>query len=255
MKKYFEKIKIFTQKNKKLLVLLFLIKTLIKIGVVVILLVKTKDASAQTTNSLLRTGNKNYHQQKYNQATENYTKALSKEPNNEIAIFNQADAMYQLGEYEKAISYFDAIAKQSKNKSYQSKSYHNLGNTFYKQEQYEKSVEAYKQALKINPDDKETKYNLMMAMAKLKKESQQQKQNQQQKQEKNNQNNQQNQQQKDNKDNKDKQDKQEQENAGKMSNEEAQRLLEALQNEEGKTQEKLQQQNANGKKTKVAKDW
>jgi Ca-activated chloride channel family protein len=160
--------------------------------------------------------------------------------------------MYQLGEYEKAISYFDAIAKQSKNKSYQSESYHNLGNTFYKQEQYEKSVEAYKQALKINPDDKETKYNLMMAMAKLKKESQQQKQNQQnqqQKQEKNNQNNQQNQQQKDNKD------KQEQENAGKMSNEEAQRLLEALQNEEGKTQEKLQQQNANGKKTKVAKDW
>jgi len=255
MRKYFDKIRTFAKKNKTLLIVVFVLKTIIKIGILLVIFLRPKDSAAQSTNSLIRSGNKSYDQQKYNQATENYTKALSKEPNNEIAIFNQADAMYQLGEYEKAISYFDAIAKQSKNKSYQSESYHNLGNTFYKQEQYEKSVEAYKQALKINPDDKETKYNLMMAMAKLKKESQQQKQNQQnqqQKQEKNNQNNQQNQQNQQQNDNKDKQ---EQENAGKMNNEEAQRLLEALQNEEGKTQEKLQQQNANGKKTKVAKDW
>lgn len=257
MRKYFDKIRTFAKKNKTLLIVVFVLKTIIKIGILLVIFLRPKDSAAQSTNSLIRSGNKSYDQQKYNQATDKYTAALSKEPNNEKAIFNQANAMYQLGEYEKAASYFDAISKQTKNLDVKSKAYHNLGNTFYKQSQFEKSVQAYKEALKINPSDKDTKYNLMMAMAKLK-DDQQQQQNQQQKQDQkkqqeNKQNQQQNQQSAQDK-NKAQQQK-EQEQQGKMSNEEAQRLLEALENEEGKTQQKLQQQQGNGKKTKVAKDW
>jgi len=258
MKEYFDKIKSFAKKNKTLLIIVFVLKTIIKIGIILVIFLRPKDSSAQSTNSLIRSGNKCYDQQKYNQATDKYTSALSKEPNNEKAIFNQANAMYQLGEYEKAASYFDAISKQTKNLDVKSKAYHNLGNTFYKQSQYEKSVQAYKEALKINPSDKDTKYNLMMAMSKLKDDqNQQQKNNQQKQDQKNQQENKQNQQQNQQsaQDKNKAQQQKEQEQQGKMSNEEAQRLLEALENEEGKTQQKLQQQQGNGKKTKVAKDW
>lgn len=253
MRKYFDKIRTFAKKNKTLLIVVFVLKTIIKIGILLVIFLRPKDSAAQSTNSLIRSGNKSYDQQKYNQATDKYTAALSKEPNNEKAIFNQANAMYQLGEYEKAASYFDAISKQTKNLDVKSKAYHNLGNTFYKQSQFEKSVQAYKEALKINPSDKDTKYNLMMAMAKLKDDQQQQQKQDQKNKQENKQNQQQNQQSAQDK-NKAQQQK-EQEQQGKMSNEEAQRLLEALENEEGKTQQKLQQQQGNGKKTKVAKDW
>lgn len=247
MKKYFEKLKAFAQRNKKILILLFILKTAVKIGIVLVIFFKAKDAKAQNTNSLIRSGNKSYEQEKYNEATDKYTTALTKEPNNEKALFNQANAMYQLGEYEKAATYFDAISKQSKNIDIRAKAFHNLGNTYYKQEQYEKSVQAYKEALKLNPSDNDTKYNLMMALAKLKNE--QNNQNQKDKQQQNQQQQQQQQQAKSQQpNNKTKQ-------AEKMSNEEAQQLLEALQNAESKTQEKLQQQQGSSKKSKPTKDW
>jgi tetratricopeptide (TPR) repeat protein len=257
MKKWITNIKAFVARNKKLLALIVALNYTVKIGILLIIFLKAKDGKAQSTNSLIRTGNKNYSAQKYNQATENYTNALQKEPDNSVAVFNQAAAMYQLGEYEKAETYFDTLAKQSNNYELISKSLHNLGNAYYKKEDYEKSVAAYKQALKINPKDKDTKYNLMMAMNKLKKnqnsQSQQNQNNPQNQQDKNQQQNQDKNQQQQNQNNQQQQaNKQQQQN---MSKEEAERLLEALSNEEGKTQQKLDKQKGEPQKGKVRKDW
>ena len=232
---------------------------------------------AESVNNIIRKGNKAYHQSKYNEATEKYSSALEKEPNNAIANFNQADAIYQLGEYKQAQEYFKGIANSTNNSEIKFKSKFNLGNSLYKQEQYEESVRAYKDALKINPKDEDAKYNLMMAMAKLKKQQQnqdknkdnkndkqnqdknkdQQKQQQQQNQDQKNQQDKQQQQQQgnQNQEEKEQQQKQQQQQQGQLSQEEAQRLLDALESEEGKVQQKINQQQKNGKKVKVQKDW
>jgi len=260
MRKWFENIKAFIARNKKTIAIITILNYTIKAAVLLILLLKAKDAKAQSTNTLIRNGNKFYKEQKYNQATEKYTNALQKEPNNSIAIFNQAAAMYQLGEYEKAETYFDGLAKQSKNPELISKSLHNLGNAFYKKEDYEKSVAAYKQALKINPKDVDTKYNLMMALNKLKNnqnnQNQQNKDNQQQQDQQNkNQQQQQNQNQQQKNNQQQATNNQQQQKQQGMSKEEAEKLLEALGNEENKTQQKLGQQKGEPQKVKVKKDW
>lgn len=261
MKKWLINIKNFIARNKKTIAIITVLNYTIKAAIILILLLKGKDAKAQSVNTFIRNGNQFYKEQKYNQATEQYASALQKEPNNSIAIFNQAAAMYQLGEYDKAETYFDGLAKQSKNHEMMSKSFHNLGNAFYKKEDYEKSVAAYKQALKLNPKDVDTKYNLMMAMSKLKNnQNQQNKENQQNKDQQKNKDkqppkDQNNNQQAQNKDQQQSASKPQQDKKQGMSKEEADRLLEALGNEENKTQQKVGKQKGEPQQGKVKKDW
>ncbi len=240
----FNKIKQYLKTHKKTIIVLAVFKLLIKISVLGYLLLSTAECKAQTTNKLIRSGNKLYNYQKYNNATEQYSKALQKDPKNGTAYFNLSDAFYQLKEYQKAGDQFTIIVNSTVKPETKAKAYHNLGNTYYKQEKYEESIKAYKNALKINPDDKDTKYNLMMAMAKLKNKgggggggnNNQNQKNQQQQQQ-----NQQNQQQK--------QDKQQ------MSEEQAKRLMETLNNEENKVQQKLEKKKGEPKTGQNEKDW
>ena len=252
MKEKIRHIKHYLLLHKKTIIVLSVIKLLIKIGLVGYFLLSTAECKAQSTNKLIRTGNQLYHKQKYNNATEQYTKALQKDPKNVTAYFNQSDALYQLKEFQQAEDKFTTLTRSTVKPETKAKAFHNLGNSYYKQEKYDESVKAYKNALKLNPDDKDTKYNLMMAMAKLKNnkggggnnnQNKKDQKNQQQQNKNQQQQNQQNQQQK------------QDEKQGKMSNEEAQRLLEALGNEENKVQQKLEKKKGEPQNTKVEKDW
>ena len=245
MKERIRHIKQYLKTHKKAIIFLAVLKLLIKVVIVGYLLLGAAECKAQSTNKMIRSGNKLYYKGKYNNATEQYTKALQKDPKNGTAYFNQSDALYQLKEYPKAEEQFIAVTKSNVKPEVKAKAFHNLGNTYYKQEKYEESVKAYKNALKLNPDDKDTKYNLMMAMAKLKNKggggnSNQNQKNQQQQQ---NKNQQQNQQQKQNN------------QQNKMSDEEAKRLLEALGNEENKVQQKLEKKKGEPQNAKIEKDW
>lgn len=222
---------------------------------------------AQSENSLTRSGNKDFKKGKYADAEVNYRKALEKKNNMPEAIFNLGDAVYQQKRFEEAAKQFQLSGQTNADPMVRAKAYHNLGNTHMAEQKYEDAIKAYKQALKINPKDVDTKYNLAYANTML--QQQQQQQN-----DKNNKENQQSQ--KDNKDkqdqnNKDKNDqkqnqdqqnqqeqrdeKKQQAQQPKLSKADAEKLLQALQNEEQKANQKMQKANTKPVDVKVEKDW
>ena len=152
---------------------------------------------------------------------------------------------------------FEKATKLTDNKEKLSSIYHNLGNSLYKAEDYGNSVEAYKNALKNNPKDEETRFNLALAQKKLKAQQEQQQQDQ-----KNDQNKEQNKDKKQQEQNKDKQEEQKQEqqeqqqqqqNKEEMSQEAAEQILEAFSQDEKQLQEEMQRRK--GGQRSLEKDW
>ena len=232
----------------------------------------------------------------YQSAETQYRKALELNRNYDKANYNLGTSLYRQGRYEEAAQYFKTVAEQpSSDSKLRAKAYHNLGNSLMKQENYGESVKAFKNSLKLDPSDLDTKYNLEYAKQKLKQQEQQQQQNQQnQNQDQQNQDQQQNQggqgnNDKDNKDNKYNQDKQQnqgdnnqqkdkgdqdkqnsdnqqnkdkkdnsqgQSAADKQKRQEEKRQLDALQQNERNTQQKVKaQEMRQGQKVRQEKDW
>ncbi len=243
-------------------------------------------AFGQAERGLIRDGNSEYEKGNYSEAEVNYKKALEKNGKSVEGVFNLGDAYFKQKKADEAIDQFRIAAETTQNKEIRSKAYHNLGNTYMDQKKYQEAIGAYKNALKNNPKDMETRQNLAYAQMMLKQNPPQQNQDQkkddkkddedkkdqnQDQQDQNQKNdqkeNQQNkeQQQKDQQDQQQKQDQQQQDQneqqqqtqprEQRLSKEEAERLLEALKNEEKKLQEKLLLQKRKGKKMKSDKDW
>ena len=238
------------------------IKHIFIIAVMSILATIPSICFAQEERALTRQGNKDFYKGNYTDAEANYKKALDKKNNFPEAIFNLGDAIYKQGNrHEEAAIQFDLAAKTLTDSAQKAKALHNLGNAFVSSEKYQEAVNAYKQALKMQQNDKDTKYNLAYAQAKLK----QQQQNQDNKKDDKKDQNKKDQDQKkpdspDKKDNKDgnngdKKDKQGQQPQPKLSKEAAEKLLQALQNEEQKTQEKMNKKQARPVEVKIEKDW
>ncbi len=132
---------------------------------------------SQNENSLIREGNKLFEEKKYPEAEIEYRKSLEVAPKSFKGNFNLADALYEQKNYEEASKLFNDIASKNLSKKVKADAYHNLGNSLLDQQKIEESIEAYKNALRNNPKDKETKYNLEYAKQLLKKQQQQQDQN------------------------------------------------------------------------------
>jgi Ca-activated chloride channel family protein len=139
------------------------------------------------------------------------------------------------------------------------RSLHNLGNCSMEKKEYEDAVKAYKQALRLNPADKDTKYNLAYANAKLKDKQQnkpdQNKQNKDNKQDQDKKDQQNKDQQKKDQQGKDDKGDQKDKKGGGMSKEQTEKLLQALKAEEQKTQEKMQKKMVKPQDVKLEKDW
>ncbi|HXU25727.1 MAG TPA: tetratricopeptide repeat protein, partial [Bacteroidia bacterium] len=162
-------------------------------------------------------------------------------------------AYYKQGKYTEAIGQYDTYIKNNSNKDTLSKAFHNLGNSYLKTNSYNEAITAYKNALKLNPKDEDTRYNLAYTIKKLQEQQKQQQQN------------------KDDKDKKDKKDKQDQKKnvdnkkndkdkkqepqQPQMSKEEAQRMLDALKNSEQKLQMKKKNKDENASRQNTDKDW
>ena len=211
--------------------------------------------AAQSAHSLLRKADEYYKSGDYTLAEETYRKAVQK-ANAAQGNFNLGNAIYQQSRYEEALQQFETAARQSKDDKGRSAAFHNLGNALYQQQQYDKSIDAYKNALRLDPEDLETKKNLALAQRKLI----QQQQQQQQQQEEQNQEEQQEQEQQQQQQQNQQQQNQEQEpspsNAEEqrdLSKEEARKLLEIMEEEEKKVQEKVKKGQA--KPTRSKKEW
>jgi len=231
---------------------------------------------AQSLRSKINEGNKKYHEENYDEALNKYQDALLDDPQHEIAHFNEGDANYKMEKFDKAIESYEKVLG-SKDLKLEQEAHFNIGNSYFKQDKLQESIEAYKKALNIDPNDKDAKYNLELARAKLKemadKQQQQPQQQQNQKQQGQQQNEQgqgdenqqeqqqqkqqqQEQQQQANQNEKEKDEKQGEsleESKDKMSQEDAKRILDALKNDEQDNQ-KLRKPVKSGQRS-TEKDW
>ncbi len=232
-----------------------------KIGLTILFLLYGLITYSQSERKYIRKGNKLYEQKEYTDAEVQYRK--SKEENSSLyeGTFNLGDALYKQKRYDEAGTYFKIAAEQTAEKKKKAKAYHNLGNSLLESRKIKESIEAYKNALKNDPNDLDTKYNLAYANSLLEKQQNQQQQNQDQNKD------QQQDQQQDKQDQQKQQEQQKEQNAKKeeqqkqqqkesqLSKEDAERLLEALKNEEEKVQEKLKKEKMKVSKIYIEKDW
>lgn len=228
---------------------------------------------AQKEKKYLAEGNKLYSQKKFKEAEQSYAKAMKFRASSPEALFNGGDAVYRQQDFAKAGAQFAKLAENTKDARIAAAAYHNLGNTFLSQKKYEESIEAYKKSLLLNPTDEQTRYNMAYAMEKLKQQKQQdkdkQKQNNKDKDKKDKKDQEQNKDKdKDNKDdkdkkdpNKDQKDKSDNQNKGQqpqpdqLSKDEAQRMLDAMNNQEQQTQDKLKNKKFKAGKARISKEW
>ena len=202
---------------------------------------------------LIRKGNRMYNDSVYEQAEINYRKAVEVNPKSTVAMYNLANTLMQQNKLEEAMEQYAGAARVEKEKPSLAQIYHNMGVIFQSQKDYAKAIEAYKQSLRNNPKDDETRYNLALTQ-KLLKDQQQNQQNQNQQNQEEKQEQQQNQQQNQNNDQQ-QQPPQQQKQNNQMSKENAEQLLNSVMQDEKDVQDKVkkQQQVING--NRLEKDW
>lgn len=218
----------------------------------------TLSLSAQNEKKYVRQGNNEYSAKKYSEAELSYRKALEKQASSTTATYNLGNSLYRQEKFQDAADEFSRAGDAVADKKDKAEAFHNLGNSLLQSQKYQESIDAYKKALRNNPNDLDTKYNLSLAQHLMKNPPK--KPNQQNQQNKNNQDK--NNKDKDKKDNKQDNQKnnqnkqqQQQQQAGKISKEDAKRMLQAIQNDENNTQDKLKKEKAAGKKVNPAQNW
>jgi tetratricopeptide (TPR) repeat protein len=226
-------------------------------------------ANSQTEGRFIRKGNSAFEDGLYQQAEIEYRKALEKVPLSGKADYNLGNALYKQKQFDAAATKYAALAEKVNDRPDLNRYYYNLGNALYESRKYQESVEAYKNALRKDPRDMDAKHNLQMALKKLM-EQRQNKNDQQNKQEQQDQNGQnkdqqgkdqdsKNQQQKgqpqDNKGDKPPQPQQPQASPKQISPEDAERILQALENEEKNVIRKVQEQKEHMQEVPLEKNW
>jgi Ca-activated chloride channel family protein len=185
----------------------------------------------------------------FSKAETEYRKALDKKPDDLKWNFNLNNSLYKQKKLNDAATGYEQIARQLIDPKEKSGALHNLGNARLFQQQIDEAIDTYKKALRINPGDMETKYNLAYAQQ-LKKQQQQKNQD------KNKDKDKDKDQQKQNKDQNKDQNKQQQQPPPKISKQNAEQLLQALQNDEKNIQDKVKKAQAvQVKSSRVEKDW
>ncbi len=208
---------------------------------------QTADAQALPERRFIRRGNEAFQQGDYPAADVSYRRALEKAPWSYEASFNLTDAIYKQEQYDEAAQQFGQLAQAlADNPELQAKAFYNQGNALFKQRKLEEALEAYKNSLRANPDDQEAKFNLAYTKKLLEKDKNPDDQNQNQ-----------NQQQKPDQQPQDQEQKpqdQQQKPEPRMSPEEAQQLLNAIQNNEDRTRERVDSQRV-ASPVRSGKNW
>lgn len=192
---------------------------------------------------LTRSGNKLYRSKEYSKAEIDYRKALEVNKSDRTTIFNLANVLYRTDRGEEAGKLYQSLTPHLSllSSTEAAELTHNAGNTAFRAKQLEQAIEYYKESLRRRPSDEDTRYNLALAQKLLEEQKknggggQDQKQDQDKDQKKD----QQQDQQKDQK--KDQQPQPQQPNQDQMSQETANRILQALQKDEKNTRQKLEQ--------------
>ena len=208
---------------------------------------------AQNDRDYIRRGNRLYRAKKFNNAEVEYRKAVAANSENPQAVYNLGCAMMMIQKDSVAVTYFERASQLEQNKLRRAKSNHNIGVILQNHKMYDKAIEAYKNALRDNPNDNETRYNLALCKKLLKKQPK----DKDRKKDNKNKDKKQNKQDKDrNNDKKDDNNKQkEQPRKEHMSKDNAEQLLNAAMQDEKQTQQRLQKAMQRPRRNRSQKNW
>ena len=216
------------------------------------ILVSTFRANAQNPNTQIRSGNRAYKKGQYDQSVQKYQQAVQQTPNNPTANYNLGNAQFKNNKFDEAAHAYDATVQNSQDTAMKEKGYYNKGVAMIRQKKLQESIDAWKNALKLDANDLEARENLEKALKEQKQQQQQQQQNQK-KDQKN---------QKDKQDQKKQQDQQQQQQqqqqqkpqASKLNKQQVEQLLKALEQKEKDLHDKMQQ-NKQHVPNQPEKDW
>lgn len=239
-----------------------------------ILLTLSLAVSAQEKDKTMPKANEEYSEKKFAEAEANYRISNSKFPKRTVAPFNLGNSIYKQNQNAEAKFAYAKAIENTKSRTQKHKIYHNLGNVFMNEKNYTNAVEAYKNALRNNPEDEETRYNYALAKKKLKENPPKDDKNKDKKDDKKDG-------EKKKKDDPNKKDKDKEDDKGKdkpadkgknkddkpkdegkpkqmpggISKQRLENLLEAVNNEEKKIQDKVNAKKVKGKPMPAEKDW
>ena len=191
-----------------------------KFLVLSILMIQALVGFAQTDRQHIRYGNRWFKQDNYVKAEAEYRKAVDKNPSNPQALYNLGCALLMQKKDSAAIQQFEHAGKIETDPKRKAMAYHNIGWICQSLKMYGEAAEAYKESLRNNPSDNETRYNLALCMRQQKK----------------------------NKQNKDKQQQ-------KMSKENAEQMLNAAMQQEQQTQQRIKDAMRQNRSRKLQKNW
>lgn len=230
--------------------------------------------SAQEKDKTLPKANDEYSEKKFVEAEANYRISHSKFPKRTVAPFNLGNSIYKQNQIAEAKFAYAKAIENIKTRPQKHKAFHNLGNVFMKEKNYSAAVEAYKNALRNNPSDEETRYNYALAKKKLKENPPKDDKKKDKKDDKKDG-------EKEKKDDKSDKEKDKEDDKGKdkpadkgdkkdekpqddgkpkpmpggISKQRLENLLDAVNNEEKKIQDKVNAQKVKGKPVQTEKDW
>lgn len=203
---------------------------------------------AQTDRQLIRHGNRLFREQKFEEAEATFRKAVAANPKNPEAQYNLGCALMAQQKDSMAVQCFENGAKMQPDRERRAQAYHNMGVICQQKKMFAEAVDAYKEALRNNPKDDETRYNLALCLKQLKNQPKNQNKQQQDK----------------NKDkNKDKNDKnkqdqnkdQQQKQPEQMSKDNAEQLLNAAKQQEQAVQQRMQKAKSQPRQNRHQKNW
>jgi Ca-activated chloride channel family protein len=198
------------------------------------LLAAIAQAQSPKTEKFIQAGNEFYKQEQFNKAAVEYNKAVQADPADLVARFNQANAIYKQDQKVEAVKLYNSVSKDAVAKDMRSKAWYNKGVILSQEKNIEESIEAYKNALRNSPDDKEARENLQKALLELKKKPPPPEK-------------------KENKNNK-KQQQQQKQSQSKMSPKDALQKLQLLEQKEKEVQQRMQKEKNTGAGSQP-KDW
>ncbi|MFR9497183.1 MAG: tetratricopeptide repeat protein [Rikenellaceae bacterium] len=239
------------------------------LSIIITLFTLTLSAQELPERGLVRRGNRAYNKGEYKSAIESYDRALQAAPTSFEARYNYANALHKDEQYAKAEELYASINVDSlATDADRADLYYNLGNSQFMQQKYKEALESYKSSIRINYEDQEAKYNYAYTKKLLEEQEQNQDENQDQNEDQNE--DQQDQDQNEDQDqgdqNEDQQDQNEEQSdgeqdqkesppsEGQISPQEQQQMLDAIQAQEDKTQEKLKEE-GKGVLVKGRKNW
>ena len=226
-----------------------------KAAATMLLLMVAATASAQQADrQYIREGNKQFRLGQYDKAEVSYRKAVEKNPKNPQAAYNLGNALMAQKKDSAAVQQFEQSTRIETNPLRKAAAYHNMGVICQTHKMYGEAIEAYKNALRNNPNDDETRYNLVLCKHLKKKQDEKQKQNQQNKDEQNKKDDQKKDDKKDQKQDK-KDDKQQEQQKPQMSKDNAEQLLNAAIQNEKMTQDKMKKAQQQPQRRAVQKNW